>query len=133
MKTKRICIIFPEVNPIANIILSQYVSLLLPFSQRLWILTKNDVFEYDESGKLEFVSGPNCEFTSMIRKIPLFINMDITTTIKFFKIRKEIDIIVINHTRGTYLLPQVIAKLLGKKIILITGGTPSECICLQPF
>lgn len=131
MKERNICIIFPEVNPIAGIILNQYISLLRPFCQKLWIITKNGILTYDEYSKAQHNSELNDEVVSLTQKIPMFIRMDLNSTLELFKIRKEVDLTVINHTRGSYLLPQVFAKLLGKKIVLITGGTPSDCINLQ--
>lgn len=131
MKERNICIIFPEVNPIAGIILNQYISLLRPLCQKLWIITKNGILTYDEYSKAQHNSELNDEVVSLTQKIPMFIRMDLNSTLELFKIRKEVDLTVINHTRGSYLLPQVFAKLLGKKIVLITGGTPSDCINLQ--
>jgi len=132
MKERSLCIIFPEVNSISEIILTQYISLLRPFCQKLWILTKHDLIMYNENSRIKCHSKQKNEAASLILKIPQFIRMDLNTTIRFLKIRKEVDIIVINHTRGSYLFPQIFATLLGKKVVLITGGTPSECLNLQP-
>lgn len=132
MLQKKICILFPEVNPISKIILLQYIQLLKPLATELWIVTKNYTLKYKEESQISFNFDSSQNKKSILLKFPMFIKMDLQMTRNLLFIRRKADFFIINHTRGMYLFPQLFAKLLGKKIILITGGTPSECTGIHP-
>lgn len=122
------CLIFPQINEVSKLMLRQYLSLLRPCSNNLILLTKDGVIKYTEGIGIE----PNIDLE--IKNIPFlfklieFLKLEYNVSNKLIPLMHCNDVIVLTISRGSFLFPQLIAKLFHKKLVLITGGTSSLCI-----
>jgi glycosyltransferase involved in cell wall biosynthesis len=54
--------------------------------------------------------------------------MEFRTGLNLLRILSKVDALFLNFSMGNLLLPQLIAKASRKRLVLITGGTTSECV-----
>jgi len=127
-KKHKVCIIFPQINEISKLFLETYVNVLLPNSENLFLVTKSGAIEIQHGSKIETNSSWKTDKPVTLGRSFLLFGIELRTIINMLRTTSRCDCFIINQTRGSELFPQFILKLLGKKVILITGGTPSLCV-----
>lgn len=127
-KKLRVCVIFPQITNVSMLFLDQYIKLIKPLCKSLILITNDNVLEIRENLTIsQSTSSPFPQRLSFLKILHL-INLEMSISLKLLSVYPKVDIIILNITRGTLLLPEIIARILGKKLIVITGGTISECL-----
>ncbi len=114
--------------PDSNHFVIELIKLLEPFSQELYVLTSNYYLTQSEPAHLHI---RNLTYDS--KKQPLWIRIfkqvlwHLRLTVELTKISPQIDIVVFYIGSRSYLLPLLVAKLRGKKIVsIVTGSGPQS-------
>jgi len=111
--------------------INQFIRILSPLSDKVITITgnyrdaniPNNVSIY--SVKAPMLSTSN---EHILKKIYMFLLAQMTISLKLVEMRKDIDVVIFFFSNGSLILPPILAKLLGKKIIVATTGSFSESI-----
>lgn len=128
----RICIItFPfgdqKSATAGHVILSKFLKILLPLSKEMFLITGN--FPKSEIGiaKVHMQSIDRYDKVEhLFVKTFNYIAIQIKISIKLAKIARKTDVIFFFIGGATLLLPMLVAKLLGKKTIIVVPGSISK-------
>lgn len=121
-----ICVItspnFQNVHGATPTILSNFVDVLDPLSNELFVITGNFSTEPNKRTNIVRIKGDE-KTKSMLIRTPKFIMTQIRISYNLIKIRKKVDIVIFFLGARTYLLPMLLLKLLKKKTVLIAVGS----------
>lgn len=125
----RICAIaapfaLPESD--SHIHAASFISLLEPLAEELFVITSHFPKNLISSKRVHIISViPNEKSKSMLLRIPRFFTFQLRVSNRLYKIRNKIDILILGPGASSMVLPTLLAKLLGKKVILLRHGTGS--------
>lgn len=122
--------LFPYVKGVSQLFLLQFIKIFKPLSNNIFVISRDTIYQCND-GWIFDNKVENLEtLKSFLIRIPNAIISEIKTSINTIRILRRIDLIYFNSpVLGNLIFPQMIAKISSKKLILITGGTGSECIC----
>ncbi|VVB84845.1 Trehalose synthase [uncultured archaeon] len=121
--------LFPYVKGVSQLFLKQFIEIFKPLYNDIFIISIDIVYQCNDG----WICDNNVETSEAIKpfliRIPKAIISEIKTSMNTIRILRRIDIIYFNSpVLGNLIFPQLIAKFSSKKLILITGGTGSECV-----
>ena len=119
--------LFPRLDSASQLFLRQYLSLLQPVSRDIFIIASDAIYHHgdwhpDFTPKVIQEQQP-----FPLRVVKTFL-LEFRTSLNLMKILSKVDVLFLNFSMGNLMLPQLIAKVSRRKLVLITGGTTSECI-----
>lgn len=109
--------------------LSQFLEILSPVSDKITVITGNYCpKDTARNVIISSVNAPNiCSFNEpMFSKVYRLLLAQFTISSKLIEARKNIDIIILFFSNGFLIFPSILARLLGKKIIVATTGSFSK-------
>jgi glycosyltransferase involved in cell wall biosynthesis len=127
IKKYNISIIFPYIDGVSQLFLSQYVSILKSVSNNIFVVDKDRIYQCNHG----WIINNNIENSGaakhLFARFPNAIISELKTSFNTIRILPRTDILFLNSpVFGAILLPQLIAKIAAKKLVLITGGTQSK-------
>lgn len=133
MKKKyNVGIIFPYIGGVSELFLVQYVSILKSLSNKVLVVSKDRIFECNSSWVIEDKIETLVTTKNLLGKFSKALVSELKTSFNTIKILPQVDIVFLNApVIGAIYLPQLIARIFGKKIVLITGGTQSKNIIVK--
>ncbi|HEY41108.1 MAG TPA: glycosyltransferase family 4 protein [Dehalococcoidia bacterium] len=127
MERLNIGFLFPRLNSASQLFLRQYLSLLQPVSREIFIVASDAVYRYGD-WQPDFAPKVIQEQQPFLLRVVMTLLIEFRTSLNLLKILSKVDVLFLNFSMGNLLLPQLIAKVSRRKLVLITGGTTSECV-----
>jgi glycosyltransferase involved in cell wall biosynthesis len=119
--------LFPRLDSASQLFLQQYLSLLQPVSCGIFIIASDAIYRH-EDWHPDFTPKVIQEQQPFPLRVVRTFLMEFRTSLNLLKILSKVDVLFLNFAMGNLLLPQLIGKVLRRKLVLITGGTTSECV-----
>lgn len=124
-KANIVVITVPFITIAAETILSNFIEILKPLSNEIFVIT-GDFFK-SENEKVHITSVEhNFQNKPMPIKILKRMLTHLRTSFHIIKISKNVDIVIFFIGTGTYVLPMLSAKIMGKRTILIATGSTAK-------
>ena len=107
-------------------ILSNFLKILVPLSCEMFVITGNFPENRVRNKKIHVQNINRHTEESMFWKVLKHIWTQLTISIEFVKVSKNIDIAIFYFGGATLLFPMLSAKLIRKKVVLFTPGSRSK-------
>lgn len=123
----RICIVTFPISEAGNIPLSNLVDILHSFSSRIYLMTGDAGYSlFKEDKRIYAFEVKHKARISLLMRILGYIATQLEICRKLVEIRAKVDICVFFIGGEGLLLPMLVARLLGMKVILALAGTPEK-------
>ena len=103
--------------------LSNLIDILEPLSNELFVITGKFQDRSNKKTHIIRIKSDKRRELALIREIKY---KQLGTTYNLIKVYKKVDVVIFYIGTGTYVLPVLTAKLLGKKTVLIVTGLSSK-------
>ncbi len=121
----RVGLVLPEITGISKVFLSQYCAILERVNIDFVIVTKNGMFDSLTDVPVEDAKAvEDSGLLSLARA-------EWSVTQSILELRDKVDAFLLAQTRGSFLLPQLAARMTRSKLVVLTGGTLSKCLIAQ--
>lgn len=129
-KSTGICICVMTV-PLLNIkgadtFLKQFLKIIEPISRKLYVIA--DAFSQSDNEKIQVIGNTKgwVVTESLPARISRYIRAQLRGSLDLIKIVRNCDLIILYSGTQAYLIPALIGKLYGKKVILVHQGSRSN-------
>ena len=117
----------PFYTVVPQIFLSNFLDLLEPSSNEIYVITGFFSYKPKSHTKIHIISIKKDDIKgSVLRRILRYLLAQPRVAFNLLKISKKIDIVIFFLGTRTYLLPLIVAKLLNRKVALTVTGSESE-------
>ena len=125
-------ITFPFYTAVPKIILANFLDILEPLSDEIYIIT--GFFSYTLDTKIQIISLKKDDIRgSVLRRILKELLAQPRVAFNLLRISKKTDIVIFFLGTRAYLLPLLVAKLLNKKVVLVVTGSVSKAVNIQYY
>ena len=107
------------------------VSILSSFSPQIYLLTSIDSLAQDNESSRVLIYGIDYTLeSSLVKKISSYLYREVRLALLVKRLNKHVDTWVFFFGGDKFILPMLTAKLFGKKIVLLKGGSSiKDAIC----
>ena len=115
---------------IGQVILENFLQILLPLSSRLLVITGNLSNNFKKGVHVIKVEGNEKIQDNILVRIYKYLLVELLVAYNLIKNGRNIQIVILFKGASAYILPLLAAKLMGKKVIIVVAGASSKVITL---
>ena len=120
-------VVSPFKDPAQEAIIQNYIEQVKPITNQIYIIAAKNFDIPEKSVKVIRVpSGATRGDESLLKRGLYFLRLQLDTARLLFKLPGSVRIVIFQIGTVLYILPMLLAKLLGKKIVVFAVGLPSN-------
>lgn len=111
----------PFSNQVGQGMLANFIDILSPLSGRIFVLTGD--FSYTDDPRIQIMKVKGDEKReSMLKRIPKFVLTQFSVASNLIRVSRNTQVVIFSIGAKAYLIPMLLAKVLGKKTLVCTTG-----------
>ncbi len=120
-KLNIVVITHPFSNLVGEGMLASFIDILSPLSSKIFVITGD--FSYTADPKIDIIKVKGDEKReSMLIRIPKFVITQLRISFNLMRVSRNTEVIIFSIGAKAFLIPMLLAKVLGKKTLVCTTG-----------